>query len=70
MFRKTVYGRTFKDVNFVPLQSATFCVPMRTDQYQQPAQLPSLRKPFCAQSFSSPWRISSPAADGSSHHGF
>ncbi len=26
MFRKTVYGTTFKDVNFVPLQSATFCV--------------------------------------------
>ena len=26
MFRKTVYGNTFKDVNFVPLQSATFCV--------------------------------------------
>jgi putative methionine-R-sulfoxide reductase with GAF domain len=26
MFRKTVYGDTFKDVNFVPLQSATFCV--------------------------------------------
>jgi putative methionine-R-sulfoxide reductase with GAF domain len=26
MFRKTVYGSTFKDVNFVPLQSATFCV--------------------------------------------
>ena len=26
MFRKTVYGATFKDVNFVPLQSATFCV--------------------------------------------
>jgi hypothetical protein len=23
---KTVYGSTFKDVNFVPLQSATFCV--------------------------------------------
>ena len=26
MFSKTVYGTTFKDVNFVPLQSAAFCV--------------------------------------------
>jgi len=26
MFGKTVYGTTFKDVHFVPLQSATFCV--------------------------------------------
>lgn len=26
MFRKTVYGSTFKDVHFVPLQSATFCI--------------------------------------------
>lgn len=26
MFGKTVYGTPFKDVNFVPLQSATFCV--------------------------------------------
>jgi GAF domain-containing protein len=26
MFRKTIYGTAFKDVNFVPLQSATFCV--------------------------------------------
>lgn len=26
MFRDTVYGTTFKDVPFVPLQSATFCV--------------------------------------------
>jgi putative methionine-R-sulfoxide reductase with GAF domain len=26
MFSKTVYGTTFKDVNFVPLQSATFCI--------------------------------------------
>lgn len=25
-FGKTVYGTAFKDVNFVPLQSATFCV--------------------------------------------
>jgi putative methionine-R-sulfoxide reductase with GAF domain len=25
-FGKTVYGASFKDVNFVPLQSATFCV--------------------------------------------
>jgi len=26
MFGDTLYGTTFKDVNFVPLQSATFCV--------------------------------------------
>jgi putative methionine-R-sulfoxide reductase with GAF domain len=26
MFRKTIYGTSFKDVHFVPLQSATFCV--------------------------------------------
>jgi len=26
MFRKTLYGSTFKDVNFVSLQSATFCI--------------------------------------------
>jgi hypothetical protein len=26
MFGKTVYGTAFKDVHFVPLQSATFCV--------------------------------------------
>jgi putative methionine-R-sulfoxide reductase with GAF domain len=26
MFGKTLHGATFKDVNFVPLQSATFCV--------------------------------------------
>jgi putative methionine-R-sulfoxide reductase with GAF domain len=26
MVRKTLYGTTFKDVNFVPLQTATFCV--------------------------------------------
>jgi len=26
MFGKTVYGTTFKDIKFVPLQSATFCV--------------------------------------------
>jgi putative methionine-R-sulfoxide reductase with GAF domain len=25
-FGKTVYGETFKDVNFVPLQAATFCI--------------------------------------------
>jgi len=26
MFSKTVYGATFKDVHFVPLQTATFCI--------------------------------------------
>lgn len=26
MFRKTVYGSTFRDTTFVPLQSATFCI--------------------------------------------
>ncbi len=26
MFRETVYGDSFKELNFVPLQSATFCV--------------------------------------------
>ena len=26
MSRKTVYGTTFKDTNFVPLHSATFCI--------------------------------------------
>jgi putative methionine-R-sulfoxide reductase with GAF domain len=26
MFSKTVYGTTFKDVHFVPLQTATFCI--------------------------------------------
>src|ERR1700724_1246497 len=26
MFRKTIYGTAFKDVDFVPLQSATFCI--------------------------------------------
>ncbi|MGA9507583.1 MAG: GAF domain-containing protein [Candidatus Sulfotelmatobacter sp.] len=26
MSRKTVYGTTFKDINFVPLHSATFCI--------------------------------------------
>jgi putative methionine-R-sulfoxide reductase with GAF domain len=26
MFCKSIYGTTFKDVNFVPLQSATFCI--------------------------------------------
>jgi putative methionine-R-sulfoxide reductase with GAF domain len=26
MFGKTVYGSTFRDLNFVPLQAATFCI--------------------------------------------
>ena len=30
MFGKTVYGTSFRDVNFVPLQSATFCVQCET----------------------------------------
>jgi putative methionine-R-sulfoxide reductase with GAF domain len=39
MFRKTVYGTTFKDVNFVPLQSATFCV--------QCELISANRRPYC-----------------------
>lgn len=39
MFGKTVYGTTFKDVNFVPLQSATFCV--------QCEVISTSSKPYC-----------------------
>jgi putative methionine-R-sulfoxide reductase with GAF domain len=39
MFRKTVYGSTFQDVNFVPLQSATFCV--------QCELISTSNKPYC-----------------------
>ena len=39
MFGKTVYGTAFKDVNFVPLQSATFCV--------QCELISTSNKPYC-----------------------
>jgi putative methionine-R-sulfoxide reductase with GAF domain len=39
MFGKTVYGTTFKDVPFVPLQSATFCV--------QCELISNSNKPYC-----------------------
>jgi len=39
MFGKTPYGSTFKDVNFVPLQSATFCV--------QCELISTSNKPYC-----------------------
>src|SRR5260370_6186143 len=39
MFGKTLYGSTFKDVNFVPLQSATFCV--------QCEMISTNSKPYC-----------------------
>ncbi len=39
MFRKTLYGAAFKDVNFVPLQSATFCV--------QCELISNTSKPYC-----------------------
>jgi hypothetical protein len=39
MFGKTVYGTTFKDVPFVPLQSATFCV--------QCELITTSNKPYC-----------------------
>ena len=39
MFRKTLYGAAFQDVNFVPLQSATFCV--------QCELISNNSKPFC-----------------------
>jgi putative methionine-R-sulfoxide reductase with GAF domain len=39
MFGKTLYGDTFKDVNFVPLQSATFCV--------QCELISTSNKPYC-----------------------
>jgi putative methionine-R-sulfoxide reductase with GAF domain len=39
MFGKTVYGTTFRDINFVPLQSATFCV--------QCELISTSNKPYC-----------------------
>jgi putative methionine-R-sulfoxide reductase with GAF domain len=39
MFRKSLYGTAFKDVNFVPLQSATFCV--------QCEVISTNNKPYC-----------------------
>ena len=39
MFSKSVYGTTFQDVNFVPLQSATFCV--------QCELISTSNKPYC-----------------------
>ena len=39
MFGKTLYGDSFKDVNFVPLQSATFCV--------QCELISTSSKPYC-----------------------
>ncbi len=39
MFGKTVYGSAFKDVNFVPLQSATFCI--------QCELISTNNKPYC-----------------------
>ena len=45
MFRKTVYGTTFKDVQFCPSAVRHILRPMRTDQHQQQALLPGLRQP-------------------------
>lgn len=39
MFGNTVYGATFRDLNFVPLQSATFCV--------QCEVISTSSKPYC-----------------------
>ncbi|HEY1676347.1 MAG TPA: GAF domain-containing protein [Candidatus Sulfotelmatobacter sp.] len=39
MFSKSVYGTAFRDINFVPLQSATFCV--------QCELISSSNKPYC-----------------------
>jgi len=39
MFSKTLYGTTFKDVSFVPLQGATFCI--------QCELISTNRKPYC-----------------------
>src|SRR5271156_236044 len=39
MFGKTIYGTAFKDVHFVPLQSATFCV--------QCELIPTNSRPYC-----------------------
>lgn len=39
MFGKTLYGTTFKDVNFVPLHSATFCI--------QCELISTSSKPYC-----------------------
>ncbi len=49
MFGKTVYGTTFKDVNFVPLQSATFCV--------QCELISTSNKPYCLACGSQAWSV-------------
>ena len=67
MFGKTLYGTTFRDIPFVPLQSGTFCVQCELISASSKPYC-CVRKPCSDRTFASAGRILAPPADRSSHH--